>query len=153
KGLKYADVEIASGESWGIKDLKDLQARTIHPDGSIVNFAGTPFEKTVFKGRGLKYTELTLTLPEVTVGSIIEYKYRVEFKRQSGSDYWILQHDLFTVKEEFNLHADSSPQQQIKWVRVATESNPISDKENIWLTLENVPAFVVEEYMPPEYNY
>src|SRR5947209_675714 len=155
KGLKYANVEIDSGESWGVKDLKDLQARTIHPDGSIVPFSGTPFEKTVFKGKGIKLTELTFTLPEVTVGSIIEYKYRIEWKHQGGSDYWILQHDLFTVKEEFNLRAEPpSPQHQVKWVRLATEANPTpADKENTSLKLENIPAFIPEEYMPPEYNY
>lgn len=155
KGLKYANVEIATGESWGVKDLKELQARTIHPDGAIVPFSGAPFEKTVFKGKGVKLTELTFTLPEVTIGSIIEYKYRVEWKHQNGSDYWVLQHDLFTVKEEFNLRADPpSPQHQVKWVRLATDANPTStDKENTGLKLENVPAFIPEEYMPPEYNY
>src|SRR5947209_6332639 len=155
KGLKYANVEIDSGESWGVKDLKDLQARTIHPDGSIVPFSGAPFEKTVFKGRGIKLSELTFTLPEVTVGSIIEYKYKIDWKHQQGSDSWVLQHDLFTIKEEYNLRAEPpSPEHQVKWVRLATEANPaVIDKENTSLKLENVPAFIAEEYMPPEYNY
>src|SRR5215831_7009009 len=43
KGKKWADVEIQAGTGLSIKDLK---ARTIKPDGSIVDFTGKPFEKT-----------------------------------------------------------------------------------------------------------
>src|SRR5436305_909122 len=58
-------------------------------------------------------------------------------------------------KEEFNLRAEPpSPEEQVKWVRIATNSNPTQvDKENAALELENVPAFVPEDHMPPERNY
>src|SRR5437763_1177742 len=46
KGKKYADVEIEMAPGVTISDLK---ARTIRPDGSIVDFTGKPFEKTIFK--------------------------------------------------------------------------------------------------------
>src|SRR5439155_14590094 len=71
-GKKYADVEIVTGPGAGVKDLK---ARTIHPDGSIVEFTGKPFDKTLFKSRGIKVLAKTFTFPDATVGSIIEYKY------------------------------------------------------------------------------
>src|SRR5438270_6388496 len=71
KGLEHASVEIPTGGSFGIKDLRDLMARTIHPDGSIVDFTGTPFEKTIIKGRGIKLVVLAFILPDVTPGCII----------------------------------------------------------------------------------
>ena len=49
KGKKYADVEIVTGLGIGLKDLK---ARTVHPDGSIVEFTGKPYDKTLFKAGG-----------------------------------------------------------------------------------------------------
>src|SRR5215472_16512129 len=72
-GKKYADVEITAGIN---NDIGNLKARTIHPDGSIVEFTGKPFDKTIFKGRGIKWNAKTFTMPDVTVGSIIEYKYK-----------------------------------------------------------------------------
>src|SRR5437763_2558244 len=154
KGLEHANVEIPTGGSFGIKDLKDLMARTIHPDGSIADFTGTPFEKTIIKGRGIKLVVLAFILPDVTPGCIIEYKYKIAWKDRNGADFWSLQHNLFTVKEEFNLRAEPpSPEEQVKWVRIATNSNPTQvDKENAALELENVPAFVPEDHMPPERN-
>ncbi len=72
-GKKYADaeIEIDPGES-----LKQLMARTLHPDGTIVEFQGKPFEKTLSKKRGVKYVAKTFAFPDVTSGSIIEYMYR-----------------------------------------------------------------------------
>src|SRR6185312_4302705 len=48
-GLKRADVEIPIEPR---QSLKELAARTIHPDQKIVDFAGKPFEKAIIKGRG-----------------------------------------------------------------------------------------------------
>src|SRR5947209_14364918 len=76
-GKKYADVQIEMAPGVTINDLK---ARTIRPDGSIVDFASKPFEKTIFKGRGLKAVAESLTLPDVTTGSIVEFKYKLNYE-------------------------------------------------------------------------
>src|SRR5262245_11777346 len=91
-GKKYADVEIPAGIGSTVDNLK---ARTIHPDGSIVEFTGKPFEKTILKGKGIKFLAKTFTFPDVTVGSIVEYKYKLN---SYSSDIWILQHELYTVR-------------------------------------------------------
>src|SRR5258708_29111745 len=87
-GKQYADVEITGGV--GV-DVANLKARTIHPDGSIGGVTGEPFEKTLFKGHGIKVYAKTFTLPEVTVGGIIAYKYK---KKKNSWDAWILQQYL-----------------------------------------------------------
>src|SRR5258708_35690474 len=48
--------------------LTELKARTIHPDGSIVEFTGKPFDKTVFTGRGFTFAATTCTIRDVTLG-------------------------------------------------------------------------------------
>jgi len=68
EGRKYADVEIPF-----LKDtekIRGLQARTIRPDGSVVNFGGKVYEKTIVKAKGIKYLAKTFTMPDVQVGSI-----------------------------------------------------------------------------------
>lgn len=161
KGKKWADVEIPAGTGLNVKDLK---ARTIRPDGSIVDFTGKPFEKTIIKGRGIKILVKTFTLPEANVGSIVEYKYKVEFEYNLSSDHWILQHDLYTVKEDFTfkgyqgalLGSDYESGSRIAWVslHVTKDQAPSKVKDSgAELHLQNMPAFEAEEYMPPESNY
>ena len=76
-GAKRADVEIPFVK--GFDDIRDIRARTIRPDGTVVNFGGKPFEKTVVKVSGLKYLAKTFTLPDVQPGCLIEYKYRDQY--------------------------------------------------------------------------
>src|SRR5215472_12303526 len=51
KGKQLADFEIEVPPHYSVSDL---QARTVHPDGSIAEFAGKPFEKVVVKYHGEK---------------------------------------------------------------------------------------------------
>src|SRR5271170_1586334 len=71
EGRKNADVEIPFVK--GGYNVAHLHARTIRPDGSIAEFDGKVFEKEIVKARGYKYLAKTFTLPDVQVGSIIEY--------------------------------------------------------------------------------
>src|SRR5947207_5528114 len=78
-GRKYADAEIELGPQFSFSrfqtSLRELKARTIHPDGSIVEFKDKVFEKTVYKRREVKIAIKAFTFPEVTIGSIVEYRY------------------------------------------------------------------------------
>src|SRR5947209_9233002 len=155
KGKKYADVEIIAPSSVGLKDFK---AHTIHPDGSIVEFTGKPYEKTIIKGRGIKVLAKAFTFPDVTVGSIIEYKYRVT---EVFSDRWLLQHDLYTVRQEFKFVPGLSfydyfgNGSQIAWVLLHTRDVQVKkvSGNNAELEMHNVPAFITEDSMPPQENY
>lgn len=150
KGKKFADVEIPFDEYIRIKDLK---ARTIHPDGTIVEYTGKPFEKTLIKGRGIKWLVKSFTLPDVSVGSIIEYKYKLRYDYVILSDIWVLQHDLYTVQEKFSF--TPLPVGRVAWATRNMKSSDIKKVKDDSVTLEmhNVPAFESESYMPPERNY
>jgi hypothetical protein len=157
EGKKYANVEIPIFPWYHFDGVK---ARTIHPDGSIVEFTGKPFEKVLAKTRDVKFLAQTLTMPDVTVGSIIEYKYKYSWERLTFDTTWSIQHDLFTVKEHFWLQGHSKQLQTSGYLtgsgtRLAYEiygnfTPPHRTKSNaIELELENQPAFKSEEYAPP----
>ena len=74
EGTSEADVELPFNKQQ--VNILDIRGRTIHPDGSIVNFEGKAFEKTIVKASGFKYLAKTFTLPDVHPGSIIEYRFR-----------------------------------------------------------------------------
>jgi hypothetical protein len=146
-GKTYADVEIPI-VPW-IK-IHDLEARTIHPDGSISDLNSKPFEKVILKNRNFKFLAETFTLPNVVVGSIIEYRFRLQ-SSWIYSTQWILDHDLFTVKEHF-LFKHAGPFTMSFVVSVST-AKPEKKNETYELELTNVPPFRTEEQMPPPENY
>ena len=146
EGRKYADVEIRFFEGENIHSIK---ARTIRPDGSIVNFDGKAFDKTIVKAKGLKYLAKTFTLPDVQVGSIVEYHYKYE--RYVYSSRWILSEELFTKRGKFSLKP--RPGFTLRWswpVGLPEGTNPPKDEHGmIHLETQNVPAFQIEDFMPP----
>lgn len=151
EGRDQANIEVAFVK--GREKIRNLKARVIHPDGSVHNFDGTIFEKTVVKAKGLKYLAKTFTLPDVTVGSIIEYRYTMQF----GEDYvwdshWTLSSDLFTKRAKFSLKTYT--QASVKWSLPAGlprgATPPKADGNTVTLEIQDVPAFQTEDFMPPE---
>ncbi|MBI3670774.1 MAG: DUF3857 and transglutaminase domain-containing protein [Acidobacteria bacterium] len=133
-------------------NVRDIKARVIRPDGTVVNFEGKPFDKTVVKGRGIKFLAKTFTLPDVQVGSIIEYKYKMEWDRRLLYDTrWIIPEDLFTLRTRFALRPYHG-YLRLRWINVRIPEGKLAKEEKglIHLELENIPAFQKEEYMPPE---
>ena len=154
-----ADVEILLPLS--MSKMTDFKARTIRPDGQIVEFAGKPFEKTVVKGRGFKFLAKTFTFPDVTVGSILEYKYKLHGDEDTINtrNSWTIQHNLFTVQEHFIFKAngrglaDVSGGTNVSYLTLHLSRNPTMKNGTVELSMENVPAFQGESNMPPEENY
>jgi hypothetical protein len=153
-----------------------IQARTIEPDGSIIPFNGQVFEKSISNRGGGHYTAKTFTLPDVQVGSILEYYYTVQAQqhvlpessifgvRMSGSN-WIVSSELFTRSARFSLTSNgvNIPRPVVGGFLLGATSNlrwswhalppgvePKRDKDHIVrMEVSNVPAFQAEDLMPP----
>jgi len=54
EGRKYADVEIPFFKSTG-NNVVGIKGRTIRPDGSVVEYSGKVFDKSIVKAKGVKY--------------------------------------------------------------------------------------------------
>jgi hypothetical protein len=155
EGRKYADVEIPFVKE--NENVVNIKARTIRPDGSIANFEGKAFDKSIVKVRGLKYLAKTFTLPDVQVGSIIEYYYTRNFSENVLYDsHWILSDELFTKSAKFSLkpyHSDYS-NLGVRWSWQSLPPGTAQPKEGpdhiVRLEAMNIPAFQTEDYMPPE---
>src|SRR5215467_3124938 len=155
-----ADVEILVPPDCSIGDLK---ARTLHPDGTIVEFTGKPFDKIAEKGRGYKFTFKTFTFPDVTVGSILEYKYvlHTPINYTYLRSHWTVQHDLFTVREDLSMRpyleglAGFSKGYQVSQISSNLPKDiKVERKGGDWeLHAQNLPAFHSESYMPPENSF
>jgi hypothetical protein len=151
EGRKYADVEIPFVRER--QKIRGIKARTIQPDGSIAEFNGTTFEQTIVKGKGVKYLAKTFTIPDVHVGTIIDYAYDVELNEDWVYDsQWILSGDLFTKKAKFSLKPAGGLGLRWSWPAGLPEgtSPPTKQGGEVHLESQNIPAFQTEDYMPPE---
>jgi uncharacterized protein DUF3857 len=151
EGRKLADIEIPFIKGAG--NIKNIQARAIHPDGSIVNFDGKIYEKMIVKAKGVKFVAKTFTMPDVQAGSIVEYRYT----RFLPEDYvfdsrWLLSENLFTKRAKFSLHPSSRFDVQWSWPRGLPPGTnpPAMDRHVVRLETQDVPAFQIEDYMPPQ---
>jgi hypothetical protein len=155
EGRKYADIEIPFFKSQG--DVVNIHARTIKPDGTIVNFSGKVFDKSIVKARGVKYMAKTLTLPEVQPGAIIEYYYTTDLPEEFIFDsHWILSNELFTKNAKFSLRPYTSNYVSVhvrwSWHNLPPGTAQPAEAPNHVINLEvsDVAAFHTEDYMPPE---
>jgi hypothetical protein len=151
EGRKYADVEIPVVK--GQWDIHNIRARTIRPDGSIVNFDGKVYEKEIVKARGIKFLAKTFTLSDVQAGSIIEYHYMIDFAEYYVfNSNWVLSDDLFSKKSKFTLKPYEEWALQWSWPNGLPEGAkpPVNENKLIHMEVQDIPAFQVEDDMPPE---
>jgi hypothetical protein len=151
EGRDNANIEILYLK--GVENIRGIRARTIRPDGSIENFGGEIFDKSIVKVSGANYSAKTFTLPNVEVGSIIEYRYRHDFEWNFVfNSQWILSERLFTQYAKFSLQRYPGFVLKFGWPNgIPPGSAPpkvVSGK--IRMEVHDVPAFVSEEYMPPD---
>jgi transglutaminase-like putative cysteine protease len=167
EGKKYADIEIPYYD----KDtkLEELHARTISPDGKVTESAGQIFDREVVKAKKFQVNEKVLTLPNVQVGSILEYSYRLHFKgslpdafKHPTSYYlqygftwpsarWTLQHDLFVRHAEFRLIPvkDTHVREYYLNVPKGHSFEKLNDG-TLRYYMDDIPAYEEEDLAPPE---
>jgi Domain of Unknown Function with PDB structure (DUF3857)/Transglutaminase-like superfamily len=165
-GREYADVELP----YNRKNFRidSISGRTIHADGSIVEFNGKPFDKTVQKNRGYRVNVKAFSLPDVQVGSIIEYRYSLRYDDHSYySPDWEVQRNLFQKQANFKF----TPYQfqsasrflqighehiadRVSWTSYLPKDTQPKDmktprSEWIELAVSDVPPLLEEPYSPP----
>ncbi len=148
EGRRYANIEIPFRK--GVGKIKNIQARTIRQDGTVLYFDGEIHESTIVKTKDTKWLAKTFALPDVQVGSIIEYRFnRTDVFYNTP---WLLSADLFTKRARFSFHRGDLGIIEWSWPSglPAGTSPPTEDHHTIRLECENVPAFEAEEYMPPQ---
>jgi hypothetical protein len=161
KGKDRASVEIPYDAKY--VGVADIRARTIAPDGTITPFTGKAFNSTIVKAQGLKYLAKTFTLPNVQVGSIIEWKYTEYWENYVFAPHWVVQDDLLTKRAKFtfvpmfkqNHYIEDSRGQILDRVYYSLiglpENTAIKTAANnrMELELKDIPAFEPEDFAPP----
>jgi hypothetical protein len=137
-------------------DIKDIRARTIRPDGSIVNFDGKVFETTVEKTGENRYLAKTFTLPNVEPGCIVEYKYRQQFNPHFlYGEHWVVSGRLFTRDASFSIapyvpRSSLDPTLFFRTTGLPQGSLPQRQGDGSYsMEIHNISSVTEESLMPP----
>src|SRR5579863_9533126 len=149
---QQADIELPYNKAQEL--IQGIRARTIRPDGSVVEFQGKAFDKEIVKGSGIKYLAKTFTMPDVQPGCIIEYRYREQYDdRFYWTLGWTVQYDLFTRLARFSIKPDDSSYSLPLLYRTYAlpSGEPPIQKQGSLYTLEirDLPGIEQEQLMPP----
>jgi Domain of Unknown Function with PDB structure (DUF3857)/Transglutaminase-like superfamily len=173
RSIVYKRVKIFTEKAKGLANVEipynatdihiiDVKARTIAPDGTITPFNGKVFDSTIVKGQGIKVLAKTFTLPNVQVGSIIEWRYTTWWESLAYGAHWIVQEDLPQKRAKFTF---------IPWIQngemVVDEHGATKDRvysqvmgipqnaiKNVMggkmeLELKDIPAYEEEDFSLP----
>ena len=171
-GKEYADVEIPY-EKHGFS-IGSVAGRTIHSDGSIVPFTGKPYDKMLVKSATLRYQAKVFSMPDVQVGSILEYKYQLRYDDGViDPPTWYIQSELYLRKAHYRYVPPDLGQfgyismgrgqvaSTLTWYPILPKGSEIKHtipptagslgqlQDHYDLDIDNVPAEPREEYSPP----
>jgi hypothetical protein len=169
-GKEYANVELKSfdtRDNWGYT-VNAIAGRTIHPDGTIVPFTGKPFDKLVEKGHDYREMAKVFTLPDVEVGSIIEYRYELRYDDNLViAPSWYVQSDLYTRKAHYLWSPltwtgpdGNQPRIAFAWTPILPKGDELKRLDfpgsevspgqiEMELNVKDVPPTPSDEFMPP----
>lgn len=91
-----------NAESYDVRgEVAALEGRTIHPDGAIIPLTGKTSDILKIKKDPHSPEDMYFTMPGVTVGSILEYRYQIRYDRFDLAPEWQVQRRYFAEKEHF----------------------------------------------------
>jgi hypothetical protein len=143
---------------FGHHRLVDIGARTIKPDGTIVEMKkDAVFDRTIVKISGFKVNSKSFAMPAVEPGAIIEYRWK-EIRPNTLAHNVRLQFQR-DIPVQSVTYLFKPPTQRSPFSRMGLmsrmfngQSTPfIRSKDGFYSTsMSNVPAFREEKQMPPE---
>jgi hypothetical protein len=151
EGKKYGDIEIPFIK--GAEEIRDVHSRTIHPDGQVIESDTKVLEKLLVKAGDIKFLAKTFTVPDITPGSVIEYRYRIQRDPQALYNCtWRLQDELYTKRAHFVFspyQGEGAP--GLIWRTFRSSAAPQKQRDGSFaLDVNDVAGLPDEDFMLPK---
>ena len=167
EGKRHGNVEIFYLEKFS--QVEDIAARVIAPDGTVTPFHDQVMDQEIVKAKKFRSHAKVFSIPNVQVGSIIEYTYRLRYKYKVPEQFqhperfvfespmtfpaakWDAQTNLFVNHERFTF----TPVNKMNVMEFAMNVPKKAVRASLGagrlqIEMENIPAYEEEEYAPPE---
>jgi hypothetical protein len=165
KGKKdYSDFQFPyeAGDS----NIRAVEGRTIHSDGTVIPYTGKPYDKELMKFGDTKINVKAFSMPDVQVGSIVEYRWELSYGDYSDKPpQWYIQQSIYVHQAHYHfVPADLSKDDievtdalgkqsmahGILYYPALPPGNKVREgMDGYDLTVSDVPALTNEEYQPP----
>ncbi|MGA7523263.1 MAG: DUF3857 domain-containing protein [Acidobacteriaceae bacterium] len=162
---EFGDVELPY-QAHGFS-IRAIEARTIHPDGTVIPFTGKPFDKELVKAGNVKIMAKVFSMPDVQVGSILEYQYELQY----DDDYveppqWFMQQKVFVHKAHYHfvpmdlsgnhyvtvtdpMGKERTAARLLYYQDLPGNAKVQEQMDGYDVTVENIPPLPDEDYSPP----
>lgn len=134
----------------GIDKVSEVEGRTIHADGTVIPLAVKPSDLVDFKTKGFQENTVIFTLPNVEVGSILEYRVKLRYSDDRNySPLWQVQRAHFAHQEHYSFHP-SSLEGIMYAANIGPDAKVVRGKGGTFtLDIADVPPEPEEDWMPP----
>ncbi|HKD59632.1 MAG TPA: DUF3857 domain-containing protein [Terracidiphilus sp.] len=142
--------------------VADIQGRTIHSDGTIIPLTAKPSDLTDVKTKEFQYNTKVFTLPNVEVGSILEYRLQIRYDDNVvSSPTWDVQQPYFIHKAHYVFQPVSDLEgitnsrgdalNRLMWVVVGQKDVKVAhdNQGRYTFDISDVPAIPTDDWMPP----
>jgi Domain of Unknown Function with PDB structure (DUF3857)/Transglutaminase-like superfamily len=163
----FGDIEIPYEA--GTTTIRGISGRTIHSDGTVIPFTGTPNDKLLVNQGGYRVMEKVFSMPDVQVGSIIEYKFVLGYPdNYVRAPYWVIQQSVPVLKAHYHfvpntlfthgtiqISSNEQGHEQVANLLLCSTLLPPGDKvayqadHTYDLNVANIPAVPHDDYLPP----
>lgn len=157
KGVERGNIRILFYSDDGFEQIRDIAAAvvTTEENGTIVTKA-LERKNIFYKKVNRLYSEVSFALPNVKVGSIIDYKYQSFMKSYAGLRNWEFQKELPVITSLYELAP--IPNSEFAYTVYKKSDMPIfitpdNDKGKIRFQMNNIPGLRDEVYSPSPKNY
>jgi len=157
RGISRGNIHISYYSGDGFEFVANIEATVLSFDNDGKEVRSNLERKSVFTRKINKYySEMSFALPNIKVGSIIEYKYDSEMKNYGGLREWIFQKDLPVVLSSYYLVI--LPNAEFAYSVYKKEDLPVqitSDKSNgaVVFEMANIAGLREEAYMGSAHDY
>lgn len=111
-------------------------------------FTGKPYDKLLIKQGHVRIMSKVLSLPDVQIGSILEYRYKVN--AYIPTPEWSIQQQVPVLKAHYNFRPDAHGSNLLSSFRLPDGDKVVKGKHGSFdLTVEKVPALPDEDFLPP----
>ena len=169
KGKELATVEVPYGGNLKVNAIK---GRTIHSDGTVIPLEVKAEDLLTNKSGDFRVGKKVFTLPSAEVGSILEYRYDIDYPENSvSSPLWEVQRPFFvhqahyafspfkafmtgignmTSREIYNSKTGKTLDTLIWWSHLPPGQKVVANAEGRFsIDLTDIPAAPEEDWMPP----
>lgn len=132
--------------------VKDVEARVTKPDGSTTFLKKEDvLEREIAKANGLKVKAKSFALPNLEIGSIVEYRYKEVIEDAEANMRLVFQREIPIRTISYYIKPFAGDRGMYFASFNIGDTRPEKDKDGFQkMTMTNVPAFREEPYMLPE---